>query len=107
MSRHESYYKILEATAKIQHNISIILEAQAMEAEKSHNLIVRHINQNAFLNQQHLLDETLGIHKQLVAVIDGLTKMETGLARNLKVILNRDEKSSSDLGDFDLGDFEL
>ncbi|MBU5440838.1 restriction endonuclease subunit S [Paenibacillus sp. MSJ-34] len=110
MNREETYLHILDASAKLQWNISMILEAKAVEAEKVRNWALNHLSEHAFTSHEDQLKEPIAIHEQLVEVIDGLTKLEHGLAHNLRVILNRDADSGGDGfdgmfgGNFDIGD---
>lgn len=101
MSREVSYLKMLESSARIQRDISIILEAQADEAEKSRNWLCSHIQPYLYSDHSLQLKQSLEVHEHLVALIEGLTKLEFGLAKNLKVLLETDDDSS----DFDLDGF--
>ncbi|TBL81738.1 restriction endonuclease subunit S [Paenibacillus thalictri] len=99
MSRTQSYYRMLDAAAKIQFNIALILEAKAVEAEKSRHWVCNHLSPMAYEGHTEQVKETMDVHDQLIEVIDGLTKMENALAKNLQTILNRkDESDSGDLG---------
>lgn len=100
MSRERSYIKILESSANMQFNISLILEALATKAEKSRNWVCRHISAPAFDNHDDQLKQSIEIHEMLVGVIGGLTKLEYGMAKNMKVILGHDDSSASS---FDFG----
>ncbi|WP_314590927.1 restriction endonuclease subunit S [Paenibacillus terrigena] len=88
--REQAYLNMLDAAAKIQWNVAMILEAKAVEAEKVRNWVLNHLSEQAFTSHTELLKESLGIHDSLVDVLDGLTKLENGLAHNLKVVLNRE-----------------
>lgn len=105
--REQAYLNMLDAAAKIQWNIAMILEAKAIEAEKVRTWALNHLSQHAFMSHTDQLKEPLAIHEQLVEVIDGLTKLENGLAHNLKVILNRESEGGlggNFSGQFDMGD---
>lgn len=102
MNREEAFLGILEATSELQRHISLILEAKAAEAGKSRNWILGYVRDGAFSEHKEQLKTSVDIHEMTVDVIDGLTKMENGLARNLKAILNRREATSaSGFGGFD------
>jgi len=101
--REQAYQSMLDAAAKIQWNVSMILEAKAVEAEKVRNWALNHLSEQAFTSHTELLKESLGIHDSLVDVLDGLTKLENGLAHNLKVVLNR-EAEGGGMGGFGGGD---
>jgi len=95
MNREEALLQMLESTAKIQQHISEILDAKAVEAEKSRNWICSHAKESCFAEYAHQLKHSMDIHEQMIEVIDAMTKMENSLARNLKTILNRNEGSGS------------
>lgn len=89
MEREEAYLLMLDATAKIQAHIADILEAKALEAEKSRAWICGHIHKEVVADHAEKLKKSLEFHEQLIEVMEGLTKMENGLSQNLSVLLNR------------------
>ncbi|HEY0828142.1 MAG TPA: restriction endonuclease subunit S [Bacilli bacterium] len=95
MTREVSFLKMLESTSDIQFHICAILEAKAMEAEKSRNWLCRHVKAADYPDHGEHVKQAVEIHEQLVAVIGGLTKLEYGLGKNLKVILGHQEDSSA------------
>ncbi|MFD3261317.1 restriction endonuclease subunit S [Paenibacillus lentus] len=112
MSREQSFLNVLEAAAKVQWNVSMILEAKAVEAEKVRNWVLNHVHGGSFESHEKMLSEPLDIHEQLVEVIDGLTKLQNGFCSNLKaVLISEEEESGSGDGDgFDglfSGSFDL
>lgn len=109
MSREQSLILMLDAAAKMQWNIALILEAKAIEAEKVRNWALNHLNGEAFLTHGDQVAEPLKMHDQLVEMLEGLTRMETGLCNNLKAVMvdNSAEEGVMDGGMFggmDLGD---
>ncbi|MFS0872836.1 restriction endonuclease subunit S [Paenibacillus xylanilyticus] len=109
MSREQSLILMLDAAAKMQWNIALILEAKAVEAEKVRNWALNHLNGDAFLTHGDQVSEPLKMHDQLVEMLEGLTRMETGLCNNLKAVMvdNRAEEGGMDgdmFGGMDLGD---
>lgn len=102
MNREEAYLTILDAVAKMQFHVAAMLESKAVEAEKVRNWLCLHIRDGAFAQYDEQLKQTLDIHEQMVEVIDGITKMESGLARNIEIVLNRSEGDSGGGG---FGDF--
>ncbi len=102
MSRGPHYLGILEATAIMQDNIALMLEAKAVEADKSKSWICYHLHQSSLGDQQTQLKTVLGIHEKVVEVIEGLVRMEQSLAANLKVIIGEDEEQAES-SDFDFG----
>ncbi|MEO2206306.1 restriction endonuclease subunit S [Paenibacillus pabuli] len=109
MSREQSLILMLDAAAKMQWNIALILEAKAIEAEKVRNWALNHLNGETFLTHGDQVAEPLKMHDQLVEMLEGLTRMETGLCNNLKAVMvdNSAEEGGMDGGMFggmDLGD---
>jgi hypothetical protein len=106
VKRSDSFLRILEASVSIQFNVSLILEAKANEAEKSRDWICGHVNHTSYNSHEDQVKSPLEYHEQFVEVIDGLTKMEHALAKNLKVVLNRDnDNNSSGFNGAGLGNF--
>jgi hypothetical protein len=95
LNREEAYLSMLNATAKMQYNISLILEAKALEAEKTKHWLCSHLEGSSFNGHEEQLIQAVAIHLQIVDVIDGLTKLENELGKNLKIILDQDEDSES------------
>ncbi|AHV98701.1 hypothetical protein [Paenibacillus sabinae] len=104
MSREEAYLKMLESTAAIQWNISMILEAKAVEAEKVKEWTHHHIHPRAFETHEDQLKESLTIHETIVELLEGMTKLENGLVSNLKAVLDTGEEEESGGGLGGLGD---
>lgn len=94
-SKEESYMTMLEATAIMQHHVSVILQAKAIEAEKTKCWICYHLADAGFADKEDQLKQAIGLHEKVIEVIDGLTRLENGLAKNLKVVLNKDSMDSS------------
>ncbi|WEK53350.1 MAG: restriction endonuclease subunit S [Candidatus Cohnella colombiensis] len=108
MRREDAYHVTLDALAKLQWNIAMILEAKATESEKVRNWMLMHLTNDTYEGHQEQLLTCLQLNEQNVEVIDGLTKLCNGLSRNLKLILNPDTDSgdvmSSFMGGNSLGD---
>ncbi|MEK8131271.1 hypothetical protein WMW72_25520 [Paenibacillus filicis] len=106
MSRADAYHRMLMSAAKFQHNIALILEAKAVEAERSCQWICGHVSGEHFENHGDQLKGTVDIHDQLLEVIDGMTKMERALAKHLSVLLGEpDSDGGSDDSGGEAGDF--
>ena len=110
MSREQSLVLMLDAAAKMQWNIALILEAKAIEGEKVRNWTLNHLNGETFVTHGDQVAEPLKMHEQLVEMLEGLTRMETGLCNNLKAVMIQDEGGDSGgmdggmFGGMDLGD---
>ncbi|WP_205516173.1 hypothetical protein [Paenibacillus sp. SYP-B3998] len=94
MNRSDLYLHMLDATAKLQHEIALILEARVVEAEKSRNWICLHINSTNLEGHEHQMKQTGEIHENVIELIDGLTKMENSLNRHLQALLGSNESNS-------------
>ncbi|NHN30191.1 restriction endonuclease subunit S [Paenibacillus agricola] len=103
MSRPESFNRMLTAAAKIQLNIALILEAKAIEADKSRGWICNSLDISAYGDHAQQVKETMAVHDQLIGLIDGLSKLESALAKNLKIILNEKEEEEA-MGGGGMGD---
>lgn len=100
MSREQAYLNMLDAMAKIQWNVAMILEAKALETEKVRNWSLNHVHAHSFSDHESQLAKPLGIHDEMVEVIEGLTKMENGLCSNLRSLLSSAENNEGDSGGF-------
>ncbi len=90
MTREDAGRVGLDALAKIQANVAMILEAKAVEAEKVRNWLLNHLTLGTYTSHQDQLDASLQFSKQNVQVIEGLAKLCNSLAKNLKTILAPD-----------------
>jgi hypothetical protein len=97
MKREEAYHLTLDAIAKIQWNVAMILEAKATEAEKVRNWLCTHITNDTYVAHQDQLTTSLQLHEQNIEVIEGLTKLCNGLSHNLKIILHPDGDESDNI----------
>ena len=94
MDRSNLYIRIIDAYARYQGNIALILEAKAVEAEKSHSWICEYIRDGGFGDHKAQLKQSNTVHERIIEVIDGIVKMENGFARNLKLLLNQQEDNN-------------
>ncbi|MUT65863.1 restriction endonuclease subunit S [Paenibacillus sp. NEAU-GSW1] len=102
MDREQAYLRMLGATANMQWNMAVMLEAKAEEAEKARNWICNHITAASF-NGDHLqLKQSIQMHDQIIEVLDGVNKMSQGIVSVLRAVLPREsEEDNSDYGDSD------
>ncbi|WP_068620044.1 restriction endonuclease subunit S [Paenibacillus tuaregi] len=111
MSRNQAYLNMLDASSKIQWNVAMMLEAKAVEAEKIRNWTLNHLHGHSFDEHEKQVSDPLSVHEQIVEVLEGLTKLQTGLSSNLKAVLTTDEGDSggsTDMGSmFGGGGFDL
>lgn len=100
MSRDESYLRMMEASALMQESISRILLAKTEEAQLNQAWISNQLRPGRYADASGVHKQSMELHDQLIEVVEGIAKMEMGLARNLKIILNREEAASpSSYGD--------
>jgi len=90
MDREQAYMRMLGATANMQWNVAIILEAKAEEAEKARNWICNHVSATSFIGEQTQLKQSLQLHDQVIDVLDGVNKMNQGIVSVLKAVLNKE-----------------
>ncbi|WP_282941174.1 hypothetical protein [Paenibacillus sp. RC67] len=95
MSRTNSYHRLLQSAASFQKNISLILEAKAHEATRSSRWMCTHLTSSHLGNHNDQVKRSIEIHEQLLDVIDGLTKMEQALTKNLQAILGDNNESDN------------
>ncbi|WP_338552279.1 restriction endonuclease subunit S [Paenibacillus sp. KS-LC4] len=98
MDREQAYMRMLGATANMQWNVALILEAKAQEAEKARNWICNHIHTGTFPGDQTQLKQTLGVHDQMVETIEGINKMSQGIVSVLKAVLQKEGEDSHSSG---------
>ncbi|MGE7826051.1 hypothetical protein [Paenibacillus sp. NPDC093718] len=99
VSKEESLMRMLEAAVAIQRETSLILEGKAVEAEKVREWV---LSQDPSAGG---LKDSLVMHEQIVEQIEGLTRIGSGLCRNLRVALGTDDQASSGgFDEFDFGD---
>lgn len=95
MEREEAYDLTLDAIAKIQRDVSLIIGAKAIEAEKVRNWLLEHINEGAYRAHTDRLATGIQIHEMQIEVIDGMTKMLNGLSRSMRAIMNPEPEDNS------------
>jgi len=98
LTNRQAFTRILAANANIQHHLAIILEAQAREMVKVGAWTHAQVRSSTYELHEAQFKDALRIHERMVEVIDGITKVETGLARHMKMALHTDSdgESSSD-----------
>ncbi|PAK48861.1 hypothetical protein [Paenibacillus sp. 7541] len=101
MSKVESLMQMLDAAVVIQRETSLILEGKAVEAEK----VCQWVLSNQALGAEGL-KEPLALHDQIVEQIEGLTRIGSGLCRNLRIILGTSDQEDGEGGfeEFDFGE---
>ncbi|MDR6553934.1 restriction endonuclease subunit S [Paenibacillus qinlingensis] len=95
MDRTELYMQMLEATAKLQYEISLMLEARVVEASKSQHWICQHINAANLEGHDHKMNVTGEINESVIDLIDGITKLENALNHQMKAMLGKHPSGSA------------
>jgi len=95
------YMRMLDAFTRVQGEVALILEAKAAEAEKSRNWIRVYLQDGGFDGHREQLKASMAVHERLIEVIDGIVKMESALARHLKLLIGGSDEGDADglLGD--------
>ncbi|GLX67097.1 restriction endonuclease subunit S [Paenibacillus glycanilyticus] len=109
MNREQAYMRMLGATANMQWNIALMLEAKAEEAEKARNWICNHITEASFLGDQTQMKQTAQINEQVIEVLDGVNKMSQGILSVMRSVLPKSGEAGGNEGDdeemlFGMGD---
>lgn len=108
LTNDQSYLRILTANANIHQHIAAILEAKAKEMSKASVWTRLHTHSSMYQEQSVQYQDGLRINEKLIEVIEGITKVESGLARHLKMALNPDRTDEQSASDSDLGNlFDL
>lgn len=98
MNKEASFFRMLEVNAQIQRHVSVILEAKAKELRKSRNWVCSYLQPQGFEEHKSQLEEALKLHEQMIEVIEGITKVESSLNKNLGSVLGAEEGGSGMLG---------
>ncbi|MGM1048191.1 MAG: hypothetical protein ACQEXX_18890 [Bacillota bacterium] len=99
MNKEESFLRILDASVVIQRNTYLILQGKAVEAEKVRQWVLTQYSDGGELK------DSLSIHEQIVEQIEGLTRIGSGLCRNLRIAMGTSEDENADNMGFDGFDF--
>lgn len=91
MSREELFVQMLEATALVQEEIALMLEARVVEARKAQSWVLLHMTSENLEGHEHTMKQTADIHKGVLNLIDSLTKMEAALNHQLTALLSGGE----------------
>ena len=93
MSREQAYLRMLNAAAKMEWNVAMILEAKAVEAEKMRNWLINHVTSDAFADHESQVKQPIGVHEHVLETLDGLTKLHRGLTGVMKAVLGGHEEA--------------
>jgi len=97
--RIQDYESILESAGQMQASIAKLLSAKAGEARLNQSWISVQLRPGEYAGPGDVHSVALEMHDQMIEILDGITKLEIGLARGLKALLNREEESPSGMGD--------
>lgn len=93
MSRERSMARILTANVKLQKYMADILEANAEELAKARNWLCDHTQPRDFPDHLVQLKEPIRVHQQIVHVLNGIARIEHGLARNMGIVFGPEDDS--------------
>ncbi|WP_276354151.1 restriction endonuclease subunit S [Cohnella caldifontis] len=96
----EAFETTLDAISKIQRDVSMMLGAKAVEAEKVRNWVLNHVKEGVFQTQLDRFSTSMQFHEQQIEVIDGLAKMCNGLSRSMRIILHPDQDENQGMPPF-------
>ncbi|OCT14004.1 hypothetical protein A8709_00235 [Paenibacillus pectinilyticus] len=94
MDRTDLYMQMLDATAKLQDEITHMLEARVIDATKYQNWICQHVNAMNVEGHELQMKVTGEIHDSVIDLIDGLTKLENALNHQMKALLGGKESGT-------------
>jgi hypothetical protein len=103
VGRLQDYESILDSAGRMQASIARVLEAKAGEARINQEWITRQLKAADLTSAGDVHSLALEMHDQLIDVLDGLTKMETGMVRNLKVLLGEEDEVDGEADAFGSG----
>lgn len=86
-----SFFRMLASSVVIQEQISKILEAKAAEAEKSKKWVL------AYPEFEHHFETTIELHEQVIDMLESISKVQSGLNRNMKLLLEPVEQEEEDM----------
>jgi len=95
VTNKQAFTRILAANASIQHHLAVILEAKANEMAKVGAWTQSQVRSSGYPMHEVQFKDALRIHERMVEVIDGITKVEIGLARHMKMTLHNDSDEAS------------
>lgn len=94
MSKTDSSLRILAAAASMQWNIADMLEAKAEEMEALRDWLLYTVRVSEFGSADDLIEQSASFHEQLVEMLEGVTKLEQGLARHMQLLLEEEEEDA-------------
>lgn len=95
MKRGDTLLDMLESSALMQEHISVILEAKALEAEQRRAWVCGHMRESCYPGCEEFHKNALELHENIVEVIAGITRMEQGLAKNLGILIQKEESEGT------------
>lgn len=98
MGRLNDYEQMLDSAGQMQALIAKLLNAKAGEAKLNQGWISAQLHAAELSGPGEVHSLALEMHDQMIEILDGITKMEVGLSRGLKVLLGQEEEASG-LGD--------
>lgn len=94
MTKEQTFLRILAINAAIQQHLAVILEAKAMEIRLASEWMNQRLHASLYADHDSHLKASIKIHEQMIEVIEGITKVENGLAKNLKILLSSENSEA-------------
>lgn len=87
MLKEKSAMKILEASTRMQWSVAELLEAKAIEMEALREWLMHTLKASAFPSENDLVMQTVAYHSLLIEILQGVTKLEAGLASHMDLLI--------------------
>lgn len=91
MTRAKSALKILTEATDMQRSVADMLESKAMDMESLRDWLMHTVRSSHFDSDHDLVKQTVEFHNLMIDILQGVTKMECGLARHMKLLLEEQE----------------
>jgi hypothetical protein len=82
---------ILSSAASMQWSVADMLESKAIEMETLRDWVLHTVRSENMGDRNMFIMHSYNYHVQLIDLIHGITKMESGLAKNMELILVEEE----------------
>jgi len=90
-AKSKSCLNILASAASMQWSVADMLESKAIEMETLRDWVLHTVRSENMGDRDAYVMHCCNFHAQLIDLIHGITKMETGLAKNMELILVEEE----------------
>lgn len=95
MKKEQACERIMDSAALIQASIAKLLTAKAGEAKLAQGWIAVQIRPEDCEGPEEVHQTAMEMHDQMIEILEGITKMEIAIARQLRLLLEPDEEEAS------------